>query len=447
MLKDTLKERSTPSGDINVGSSVGAGATNGGVDASSGQVVSPAVPVSNVFTSGGVRGAFEPAQESNMGVDWEKEGRQPVGWTPQGRPVYEQKGYDENKRPPLKRATEQVSSPLTSGQVYSPSGLGVADIGGQLSGRVESGLNPRISSFQKDPKKKDGGFLNWLGGLFKGRPGKREGETDDEYDERITRNNMRIATLGNALRHLGNLYYTSKGGIPQQFNDPNIELKKGLTERKAERAQKAALASANAYKEAQLQLQRDKAEADKNYKNMSLYYQGRNADREDNKFNWEKDKDNWNRNRLTINDAWKQNMEERKQKATEGYQRGRLAVENKKATAAMLKATGGGSGGGSTGSMTNLASPKGHLNRKKELSVYEENQIFNFLRKNGNITNDYIAGWGSLTPEEKRAKIQFAISYAASDPSKNGKRAREYLKKHHNYSETATSAIGGLDFN
>lgn len=457
MLKDVSKERNTPNGDINVSSPrvVDTANGNGGVDAS-GQVVAPVSSVPNVFTSGGVRGAFEPVSEKSKGVDWDKEGRQPVGWTPQGRPVYEQQGYDANKRPPLKRATEQMSAPLTSGQLYSPSDLGKVGVSGQLSDRVEASLHPRVSDFQKDPKKKDGGFLSWFGSLFKGRPGKREGETDDEYDERITRNNMRIATLGNALRHLGNLYYTSKGGVPQQFNDPNMGFREDLARRKAERTQKAAAeravqkeAAEQAYKNAQLQLQRDKAEADKKYKDMSLIIQGRNANREDNKFEWEKDKENWNRNRLTINDAWKHNMEERKQKSTENYQRGRLAVEGRKATAAMLRATGGGSGGsgGALGNTTNLASPKGHLNRKKELSVYEENQIFNFLKKNGNVTAEYMSGWGGMTPEEKRAKMQFAISYAASDPSEKGRKAREYLKKHHGYSETATSAVGGLDFN
>lgn len=405
--------------------------------------------VPNIFTSGGVRGAFEsapksvstPAPKSASGESpssdempapfksWEELGkRQPIGWSAKGEPVYEWNGFDEDKRPPLNNAVEQAYDPVLQERPRA------------------NAKQSKEPEFRKDPEKKDGGFMKWLGGLFKPRKGKREGETDDEYDERMTRNNMRILTIGNALRHMANLYYTSKGGLPQQFNDPNAELEKGLKERKAERAQKAALAASQAYKNAQLQLQRDKAEADKYYKNMSLYYQGRNADREDNKFDWEKDKDRWNRNRLSANDSWKHNFEERKQKATEGYQRGRLAVEGKKAKAAMLKATGG-SSGGALGNMTNLASPKGHLNRKKELSVVEENQIFNFLRKNGNITKDYIAGWGSLTPEEKRAKIQSAIAYAASDPSKEGKRAREYLKKHHGYTEAATSAVGGLDFN
>lgn len=406
----------------------------------------------NIFTSGGVRGSFEPVPGNSANVDWNEVGKQPVGWTPSGRPVYEQNGYDENKRPPLKTATEQMRAPLTSAQVQTP-------VGGDLTG-AESQLNSKpelirrsVPEFQKDPNKKDGGFFNWLGRLFKGRPGQREGETDDEYDERITRNNMRMATFANALRHMANLYYTSKGGLPQQFNDPNAELREGLALRKAEREKKRATEAANlkaaaeqAYKDAQLQLQRDRAATDKEYKNMSLYYKGRDADREDKQFDWNKEKDKWDRNRLSLNDAWKQNFEERKQKATEGYQRGRLAIEGTKAKAAMLRATGGG-GGGSIGSTVNLATPKGHLNRKKELSVYEENQIFNFLKANGNITDKYTEGWEGLDPQIKKEKIQFAIAYAASSPGKRGDKVREYLKKHHGYTETATSAVGGLDFN
>lgn len=405
----------------------------------------------NIFTSGGVRGAFEPVPGNSANVNWNEVGKQPVGWTPAGRPVYEQNGYDENKRPPLNTATEQMRAPLTSTQVYTPEGVdltGMEGVGRQLNSKPE--LRQRnIPEFQKDPNKKDGGFFNWLGRLFKGRPGQREGETDDEYDERITRNRMRMATFANALRHMANLYYTSKGGLPQQFNDPNAAFREDLALRKAEREKKRATETANlkaaaeqAYKDAQLQLQRDKAATDKEYKNMSLYYKGRDADRADKQFDWNKEKDKWDRNRLSLNDAWKQNFEERKQKATEGYQRGRLAIEGTKAKAAMLRATGGG-GGGSVGNTTNLATPKGHLNRKKELSVIEENQIFNFLKKNGNITSDYMAGWG----KEKRFKIQFAIAYAASTPGKSGDKVRKYLKEHHGYTETATSAVGGLDFN
>lgn len=399
------------------------------------QASAPVSAAPNIFTSGGVRGAFEPTEGSTSTftapVNWEEAGkRQPIGWTQDGKPVYEWDGYDEDKRPPLTTATEQAYDPILKGK---PGEVEVDKSGGRGK-----------PVFQKDPEKKDGGFMKWLGGLFKTRNGKREGETDDEYDERMTRNQMRIMTVANALRHMANLYYTSKGGVPQQFNDPNAELKKGLAERKAERAQKASLAAAQAYKDAQLQLQQDKNDTDKAYRQMSLYYKGRDADRADDRLAWEKDKDKQTRDRWSRNDAWEHNFKDKQQKANERYQRGRLAAEGKKAKAAMLRATNG--GGGSTGNMVNLATPKGHLNRKKELSVYEEKQIFNFMRKNGNLTKEFIAKYDALPPEEKRAAMQSAISYAASDPSKGGQRMREYLKKHHNYSEVATSAVGELDF-
>ena len=232
----------------------------------------------NIFTSGGVRGAFEPVLGSSVNVNWNEVGKQPVGWTPAGRPVYEQNEYNENKRPPLKTAAEQMRAPQTSAQVYTPEDVDITGKERLLNDKPKLKIR-NIPEFQKDAKKKDGGFLNWLGHVFKGRPGQREGETDDEYDERITRNNMRMATVANALRHMANLYYTSKGGIPQQFNDPNTGFREGLALRKAEREKKRAIETANqkaaaeqAYKNAQLQLQRDKADADKYYKNMSLYY-------------------------------------------------------------------------------------------------------------------------------------------------------------------------------
>lgn len=90
--------------------------------------------------------------------------------------------------------------------------------------------------FEKDDSQRDGGFFKWLGGLSKKRPGRREGESDDDYDERMTRNNMRIATLADAIRHMGNIYNTSKGAALQKFNNPTAEMQADLDKRKAERA-------------------------------------------------------------------------------------------------------------------------------------------------------------------------------------------------------------------
>lgn len=148
--------------------------------------------------------------------------------------------------------------------------------------------------FQKDDTQKDGGFFGWLGGLAKKRPGRREGETDEEYDERMTRNNMRIATLADAIRHMGNIYNTMKGGPSQQFNSPAAVYEQQMQQRKAERKSKLAAAAESAYKDALLNLKRDEAAADRAYKNLDLGIRGKAQELAERKFEHQKGKDEHN---------------------------------------------------------------------------------------------------------------------------------------------------------
>lgn len=148
--------------------------------------------------------------------------------------------------------------------------------------------------FQKDDTQKDGGFFGWLGGLAKKRPGRREGETDEEYDERMTRNNMRIATLADAIRHMGNIYNTMNGGPAQQFNSPAAVYEQQMQQRKAEKRSKAAALAESAYKDALLNMKRDEAAADRAYKNLALGIRGKAQELAEGKFEHQKGKDEHN---------------------------------------------------------------------------------------------------------------------------------------------------------
>lgn len=154
--------------------------------------------------------------------------------------------------------------------------------------------NNETPVFQKDDTQKDGGFFGWLGGLAKKRPGRREGETDEEYDERMTRNNMRIATLADAIRHMGNIYNTMKGGPSQQFNSPAAVYEQQMQQRKAERRSKAAALTESAYKDALLNMKRDEAAADRAYKNLALGIRGKAQELAEGKFEHQKGKDEHN---------------------------------------------------------------------------------------------------------------------------------------------------------
>ena len=132
---------------------------------------------------------------------------------------------------------------------------------------------PRQPQFQADPTQKDGGFFNWVRSLTpKKRPGRHEGETDDEYDARHTRNMQMVATLADAIRHMGNIVNTSKGAPLQIFNDPNVMIEQGRQTRKAERQKQAKLDADVAQKQAEMTLKERAAEADRLYKQISLGY-------------------------------------------------------------------------------------------------------------------------------------------------------------------------------
>lgn len=178
------------------------------------------------------------------------------------------------------------------------------DNGESLSSALQrSNANSSTQSkpeFHKDPNKKDGGFFGWLKGVLpKNRNGKKEGESDDAYDRRITRNKQMVATFADAIRHIGNIVNTSQGAPLQAFNDPNAILEKGYEKRKKERSAQAAAAADAEYKNAGLKLKERAAAADLAYKQYL-------ANMSKNKFDYQKEKDKAAAERAAANDKQKQ---------------------------------------------------------------------------------------------------------------------------------------------
>lgn len=299
--------------------------------------------------------------------------------------------------------------------------------------------NNETPVFQKDDTQKDGGFFGWLGGLAKKRPGRREGETDEEYDERMTRNNMRIATLADAIRHMGNIYNTMKGGPSQQFNSPAAVYEQQMQQRKAERRSKAAALAEGAYKDAQLQLKMDAANTDKAYKAMNLELKkdaGRRADESAKAMN------EYRKGQLGIQEGNLKLSEKRlgetmrHNRASEGLSASRLALSR-------AKANGGSKGSGKgLGSVTNLSTPYGHLNRKKDLNTIEKRQILDFLFKNGFITDAAAKKYTNAVDERERGAILNGwIGWAANAKGTRAGKFRKMLIDHYGYSPTNT--VGG----
>lgn len=303
--------------------------------------------------------------------------------------------------------------------------------------------------FEKDDTRRDGGFFKWLGGLTKKRPGKREGESDDEYDERMTRNKMRMAVLADAIRHMGNIYYTSKGAPVQKFNNPVAELQVGLDKRKAERARKAAAEADSAYKNANLQIKMDAAAADRAYKGQMLDMKRQAGERAAQNA---KDLKEYRDGILGVQQG---NLKlagdrldeaKRHNQASERLSASRLALAQAKAAR-----TAGGSGGANGG--YGYATPYGRLTSKKQLTPQQEAQAWNEMRNLGMITpqkqreldramNGYEGSDGKMvSPSADRASkiIQGAIGYGLLDASSRGESLRKTFRDGFGYADVRTS--------
>lgn len=179
-------------------------------------------------------------------------------------------------------------------QLVNPSGTDKNDLSSLSAALNSAGVSSPSSGreFKADDTKKDGGFFGWIKGLApKFRPGRRDGETDEEYDMRHTQNMQRLATFADAIRHMGNIVNTYKGGPLQQFNDPTDYLLAGYEKRKAQRQAKAAFDADAAYKQANLSLKERAAEAKNAYDQLNLLLKQNGVNLSKDKFDYQKAKD------------------------------------------------------------------------------------------------------------------------------------------------------------
>lgn len=269
-----------------------------------------------------------------------------VGWSPYGKPVNEGSNVQQSW---------QTSNPRElEGSMPSSYALNSKPLG------VEA---PSAPVFEKDDSQRDGGFFKWLGGLSKKRPGRREGESDDDYDERMTRNNMRIATLADAIRHMGNIYNTSKGAALQKFNSPTAEMQADLDKRKAERARKAAAEADAAYKNALLNMKRDEADADRAYKNLALGIRGKAQALAEGRFEHQKGKDEHNAKLADDKFAYKKEQDKIKNDQADR----RIGISAKRAAK-----SGSGRGGKTSGGKYWLVDKSGKMRYQPNKTMWEQ---------------------------------------------------------------------------
>ena len=265
---------------------------------------------------------------------------------------------------------------------------------------------------------------------------------------------MRIATLADAIRHMGNIYNTSKGAALQKFNSPTAEMQADLDKRKAERARKAAAEADAAYKNANLQIKMDAADADRAYKGQMVELKKSADKRADQNA---KDLKAYRDGLLGVQEGnlklAGERLDETKRhnQATERLSASRLAL-------AQSMAARGGSGSGAKGSGGanggyGYTTPYGRLTSKNQLTPQQEAQAWNEMRNLGMITprkqreldramNGYEGSDGKMVnPSADRARqiIQGAISYGLLDASSRGESLRNTFRDGFGYADVRTS--------
>ena len=239
-------------------------------------------------------------------------------------------------------------------QFTNPAQTQQNDLSSLSSALTGAGVSRQVPEFEADPKQRDGGFFSWLGKIIpKSRPGMREGETPDEYDRRITTNRERIAAFADAIRHIGNIINTSKGAPLQVFNDPTAMMEQGYQNRKAQRQRQAAIDADAAYKQANLDLDKRKAQADQIYKEYLMGLRGEGNQLAKDKFEYRKGKDAAAAQRQAEQDKLKQNNWERMFK----FREQQAAISNGLRQQSINKRGSGRSSGGKSGGSSSNGYP------------------------------------------------------------------------------------------
>lgn len=352
--------------------------------------------------------------------------------------------------PYLGDAAEKTQQPQTSfeGMQQPPTGW-KADgtpsydaLSSALSG-YQTAQSKQVPEFQADPSQRDGGLFGWLGKLIpKSRPGMREGETPDEYDRRITTNRERIAAFADAIRHMGNIVNTYKGAPLQVFNDPTAMMEEGYQKRKVQRQKQDALDADAAYKQANLSLKERAAEAQRAYQQATLGYKQaelqQKADKDKTdlakwkaKFEFDAAKDNRDFEYKKIRDKIKDGQWQ----AGYGIKIANLNLSRARFAHTVAKDARG------SGKAVGYATPYGSLYSNKELTRNQENQLWDFMIRNKQITpaklREYQAALNDAETEvngkiikgsssKARGIIQKAIAYGFMDATPKGDRLRKF---------------------
>lgn len=238
----------------------------------------------------------------------------------------------------------------------------------------------------------DGGAMDWIGRTYTYTTPEQEAKYRKQ-----SRARMGILAVGDALRHLGNIYHTSKYAPSQQFNTP-VEKEYALYQ-----TQKAQRDKDN-YAIATQRLKQAQWEADQAYKAATLGWRAKDyaikeraADRADAKA--KQDQENWKKN-YEATQSWRDYQKERQTKmddntirhqgVMEDISRQNLAVrwanlQETKAQHAWTRQNGGANGAGKQ--KVFFTGSHGSVSRSQGLSLDESVNMVNNLHKMGWVTD------------------------------------------------------------
>ena len=249
----------------------------------------------------------------------------------------------------------------------------------------------------KDATAPDGGFFGWAGRTY------TSPQQEQQYRKQ-SRARMGIMAVADALRHLGNIYHTTKYAPSQQFSKP-VEQEYAMY-----RAQKAERDKDN-YAIQQQQLAQAKWEADQAYKQATLGWRAKDyaikeraADRADAKAkqdqaNWEKtfgfnqEKFGWQKDKDSRDFEEKKRMNDntiRHQGVMEAQGQQGLAIrwanlQETKAQHAWTRQNGGANGAGKQ--KVFFTGTHGSVSRNQGMTLDESVNMVNNLHKKGWVTD------------------------------------------------------------
>ena len=261
----------------------------------------------------------------------------------------------------------------------------------------------------------DGGAMDWIGRTYTYTTPEQEAKYRKQSMAR-----MGILAVGDALRHLGNIYHTTKYAPSQQFNNP-VEKEYALYQ-----TQKAQRDKDN-YAIATQRLKQAQWEAEQAYRDWRrTHTEANDAQKQQ---NWETTFD-YNKNRNEKNDAERSKMNEHRIQADnarlkQGEERlkqgdarikqgeARLRQGEERNAIARQNANNRGNGSSSTsaGGGYRLSGNYGNLSRKTQMSTQEISTAYNYFRNKGWITDSDDAlvnanGQGPIINQKTKEVIQ-----------------------------------------